>query len=112
MIYPIISKIKAHFVFWVALLFTTGLSAQQPQPVPSLVKEIKSKEWYEEQANAWKKITQRNPKDAAAWFNYYMANRMMRIYDEAGDVQPTDRFKVLNGIVDQMKNTNRYRTML
>ncbi len=99
-----IKSIKVQILLLVACL-TSGaaLRAQTPETVYSMVKEIKPREWYEAQATAWKKVTKRTPKDASAWFNFYMANRMMQIYDEEGDVNPNQRFKMLNGIVDQMQ---------
>ncbi len=85
------------------LISGTIVYGQKPEPVYSMTKEIKPREWYESQATAWEKITKRTPKNTAAWFNFYMANRMMRIYDEDGDVAPVERFKMLNSIVDQME---------
>jgi hypothetical protein len=87
-----------------ALLWNAGgASAQVPEKVHCLVKEVRSREWYEGQIKAWKREVDKNPKDPAAWFNYYKANRMLRIYDEEGNSQMTSaRFKTLQRIVDDM----------
>lgn len=60
-------------------------------------------QWYEEQARLWKTEVERNPDDAAAWRNYYMATayslwgttdspegerRVSEIFDEMGSAVP------------------------
>jgi hypothetical protein len=42
-----------------------------------VVKEIHPFEWYQAQAEAWKQVIDRDPKNGAAWLYYYTANRMM-----------------------------------
>lgn len=62
----------------ILLAFTCnhGQSQQaKPEKVLRIVYEIKSNEWYEQQAKLWKKELEKNPKNPEAWVNYYNANR-------------------------------------
>ncbi|RYD55532.1 MAG: hypothetical protein EOP56_15575 [Sphingobacteriales bacterium] len=52
-------------------------NAQKPQKVQPYSREQNPITWYKEQAEAWKKVLDKNPKDAAAWYNYYYATRLL-----------------------------------
>ncbi|MEO0405081.1 MAG: hypothetical protein AAF193_09435, partial [Bacteroidota bacterium] len=43
--------------------------------VKTLLREMHDFSFYSEQATAWKKILDEDPKDQYAWYNYYLANR-------------------------------------
>ena len=58
-------------------LVIQGVS-QKPEKVYSIVKEMKSVDWYKTQADLWKKETDKNRKDANAWYNYFSAVRGLR----------------------------------
>lgn len=47
----------------------------KPEKVYRIVYTQKANEWYMEQAKLWEKEVNRNPKNADAWLNYYLANR-------------------------------------
>lgn len=70
----IISILNILIAFIVA---TNVLLSQEtkPQKVLRIVYEIKSDDWYREQAKLWKKEIDKNPMNAEAWHNYYNAVR-------------------------------------
>lgn len=51
---------------------------QKPPKVHSIVKQLKTFEWYKEAAKGWKKVLDENPNNPEGWLNYYTANRMAR----------------------------------
>lgn len=55
------------------------LSAQQPQPVYSVVKEDKPHSFYVEQARLWWEEVEKDRSNEKAWYNYYRANRYARM---------------------------------
>ncbi|MCC6583848.1 MAG: hypothetical protein IT271_09115 [Chitinophagales bacterium] len=57
------------------------LNAQKPEKVYSVVKQIKSFDWYRTQAKLWKQEIARDSVSETAWINYYAANRMARMTD-------------------------------
>jgi len=64
--------------FILLLALTANFScAQGPEKVYSVVKEIHPFEWYSTQAEGWKKVLDKDPKNAPAWLYFYTANRMM-----------------------------------
>jgi len=77
---------------------TTTAQDIKPQTVPRIVYEIYPDEWYQQQSELWKKEVDKNPSNAAAWNNYYNANRYAR-FDEA---QSGKRLEKLQQIITQM----------
>ncbi|MBN2354483.1 hypothetical protein JXO59_00135 [candidate division KSB1 bacterium] len=66
-------------VFLILFQCQSGNSQQvKPEKVYRIVYEIKSNEWYQEQARLWKQELDRDPNNAEAWYNYYNANRYAR----------------------------------
>lgn len=64
----------------ISLFFTIhihSLKAQsnvaKPEKVYRLVYVQKSNDWYKQQAKLWKNEIDKNPKNAEAWYNYYLA---------------------------------------
>jgi hypothetical protein len=77
--------------------------SQQPEKVYSIVKQIKSFDWYKTTAEGWKKLIDKNKSDAEAWMNYYIANRMARImFYEQWQNSHGNYFENLDTIVNQM----------
>jgi hypothetical protein len=77
----------------------TGKSqAVKPEKVYRIVYEIKSNEWYHEQARLWKLELDQNPKSAEAWYNYYNANR----YASFEQLESEARQNRLNQIITEM----------
>jgi len=97
-------KNKISYALIFSLIFVAVQSiAQQPEKIVSIVKVAHTNNYYIEQAALWKKEVTKKKKDADAWLNYYMANRYMQISSETGATGGVDRFKRLNGIVDDME---------
>ena len=98
-----ICPISLLVVFMLAGLFSTY--AQQPQPVYSIVKQLKPYEWYVEQAGLWMKEIKKDDKNAIAWYNYYVANRMANMTGkpEVWENEKETIIKDLNSIVDDME---------
>lgn len=48
----------------------------EAEPVKRILEEYRSKEWYDEQARAWKEVLNKNEKNIDAWYNFYAANRL------------------------------------
>ncbi len=59
-------------------LCLTFCFGQKPEKVYSIVKELKSEEWYKTQSDLWEKETKKNKKNAEAWYNYFSANRALK----------------------------------
>lgn len=55
--------------------FGTDLIAQKPNEILGIAKEIKTKEYYKEQAHLWRQEIDKNPKDGFAWYQHYKAQR-------------------------------------
>ncbi len=88
-------------LFIAAILGSVGLQAQQPEKVYSIVKEVRSFEWYQAQAKAWKSVLDRDPENGPGWISYYTANRMARLTDRSRwESARGDYFKNLSDIVD------------
>lgn len=62
----------------IGLLIMFSARAQKPEKVYSIVKELREAEWYEQQADLWKKEVSKRKKNADAWYNYYAAVRALR----------------------------------
>lgn len=73
---------KLLVVLLLSCVFLKQPYAQNPETVYSIVRQIKTYDWYVKQAGLWKKQIDVNPADANAWLNYYMANRMAKFTGE------------------------------
>ncbi|MFD1552054.1 hypothetical protein DNU06_00860 [Putridiphycobacter roseus] len=62
----------------VGLIISLSCSAQKPQKVYSITKEINEVSWYQTQSDLWEKEIKKNKKNGEAWYNYYAANRALR----------------------------------
>ncbi len=92
--------------FIVNIFITLGLAdvvvfAQEtkPQEVLRIVYEIKSDDWYREQAKLWKKEIDKNPTNAEAWHNYYNAVRYENFNQTIGTKEKQEK---LQKIVDDL----------
>jgi hypothetical protein len=103
---------KTSLIF-MALLLPAALLAQKPLQVKSIAAEPKSNEWYVEQAGAWKKEVDKNPKNANAWLNYYRASRYADFggspFDWAADKQALMN-RIVAGMEKNVPNTFEYYT--
>lgn len=86
-----------------AFLFISFIGlAQKPEKVYGNARQHKSIGYYKEQSLAWKREIDKNPKDAAAWYNYYYANRNIMFNDTVINRSPKERSGVVNKIVEDM----------
>ncbi len=75
------SVLKYSLLFLLIYLIASGDSfPQRPEKVYSIVKQIKTFDWYKNAAIEWKKVIVENSSDAEAWLYYYTANRMARMF--------------------------------
>lgn len=96
-------------ITFVILLICFGITilpvnAQKPEKVYSVVKQIKSYDWYKTQAKLWKQEINKDSGNTQAWVNFYAANRMARMTDaETWNKEKGDYFQDLTEIVDYAK---------
>jgi hypothetical protein len=82
-----------------------SLKAQKPEKVYSVVKQIKSIDWYRTQAKLWKQEIAKDTASETAWVNFYAANRMARMTDfETWNKEKGDYFMDLKAIVSRVEN--------
>ena len=79
-------------------LLLNGLQAQTPEKIQRITIVQMPNAYYIEQAKLWKKVLDKEPKNADAWYNFYKANRYMQITSGDDNVFEVDRFKRLAGI--------------
>ena len=76
---------------------------QKPEPVHGFARVEMPITFYKEQAVAWKKELDKNPKNAKAWHYYYRASRNLARRD-TNDKRPIEeKANFLNSIVDKME---------
>lgn len=88
-------------MLFLAAVFSTAINAQEakPQKVLRIVYETKPDNWYREQAKLWKKVIDKNPKNAEAWHNYYNA---VRYEDFNNTINSKEKKEKLQKIVDDL----------
>ncbi|HQQ94675.1 MAG TPA: hypothetical protein PLQ93_08985 [Bacteroidia bacterium] len=87
------------------LAFPVAL-AQRPETIYGKNKVLKPNAYYLQQADLWKLETEKDPKNANAWLNYYRASRNAYVQGEDDDSPETKgqkRFMRLNHIVEDME---------
>lgn len=86
------------------IVIASVLFAQEkkPEKVLRIVYEIKSDEWYREQAKLWKKKIDKNPKNAEAWHNYYNAVRYENFNQTIGTKEKQEKLQKI--VADLGKN--------
>ena len=66
---------------------------KKPEKVLRIVYEMKSDDWYREQAKLWKKEIDKNPKNAEAWHNYYNAVRYENFDQTIGSKEKQEKLQ-------------------
>lgn len=99
---------KKQFLFLLYFFFIicTISFAQKPEKIYGKNIVLKSNDYYLQQKELWKAETQKNPKNADAWYNYYRADRNAYIVGEETDSLNTkgiNRFHRLEKIVMEME---------
>jgi len=88
-----------------AFMASNNVFSQKPEKVWSFVKVDKPFDWYTTQAELWKKVIDSDPKNAAAWLNFYTANRMAFATDrDAWQKQKGPGYMEQAEIVKEMKD--------
>jgi len=90
---------------FILLLISISVTlAQKPEKVYSITKQWRSFEWYKSAAEGWRKEIDKNSKNAEAWLNYYIANRMAKLmYSEQWQKMQGTYFRELNKIVEEIE---------
>jgi hypothetical protein len=98
-------KVCLYIIIIAISLFYYNGNAQntKPEKIYSIVKVDKPCSWFQEQSELWKKETNKNPKDANAWYNYYKAMRYVKILSDTNFLSGLDLDKELNNIIKQME---------
>lgn len=78
------------------------LSAQQPEHIYSFATVLKPVSWYKQQAELWKKETEKNPQNGEAWYNYYRATRNTNRLDTTLTLDSKQRQEQEQKIVEEM----------
>lgn len=101
------SVLKYYLLFLLIYLIVSGDSfPQRPEKVYSIVKQIKTFDWYKNAAIEWKKVIVENSSDAEAWLYYYTANRMARMFHpEEWEKTKGEYFREPNDIVSEAEKS-------
>jgi len=91
-----------YYTGFLCILFAFTVVAQKPEKIYGNARQYKPISYYKEQSTAWKKVVDQNPKDVAAWYNYYYANRNIMFNDTASSRNPKEKSEQLQKIVDDM----------
>lgn len=76
-----------HTILICLLSISAIASAQEKQPVYSIVEERHEREWYVEQYELWKEDALNGAKTPNSWYNYYVASRSLRALSDEKEVQ-------------------------
>lgn len=95
---------------WLYLVLISGIASacacgQAPEKIYGKNKRLMPNTYYVEQMGLWRAETQKEPRNADAWYNYYRASRNAYVVgdeQETKDTRGTGRFARLQGIVDSM----------
>jgi hypothetical protein len=99
-------KLSLSLLSFLFLVISQQSPAQQPEKIYGKNKVLKSNEYYLLQMELWKKETEKDPKNANAWINYYLASRNSYIVGEekdTPDAKTVNRFGRLKSIVAGME---------
>ncbi len=98
---------KSAFITLFTFIASIAMHAQTAQPVYSIVKQLKSFNWYVEQASLWQEQIKEDSTNAKAWYNYYIANRMANLTGkpEKWKSNKQDVLMGLSDIIDGMKSS-------
>ena len=69
------------FLTYALAIVTTTLLAQKPEKIYGGARQHKSIEYYKEQASAWKREIEKDPKNPNSWYNYYYVYRNLLFMD-------------------------------
>lgn len=94
---------KLQLICFLLLCIGGRLLAQTPQPIRSYASHPQPLSWYKQQSQLWKQRIDRNPEDAAAWKNYFAANRVLMFHDTT-DKRPKEQiYQGMESILNDME---------
>ncbi len=93
---------KKYILIILALLYFQIGRAQKPEPVYGFAVVTHSLDWYRTQNNLWKKETEKDPKNALAWYYWYKANRNLMKLDTTDKRPRAERHKEHQQLIDNM----------
>ncbi len=79
------------------------VAAQKPEKIYGNARQQKPISYYEEQAMAWKKETEKNPKDPNAWYNFYYVNRNLEFNDTTDKRSSEEKNDFMLTIIENMR---------
>jgi len=94
---------KTLSIFISLFIFQLTSMAQKPEPILSFAAYVKESAYYKQQAELWKKETQKDPQNAYAWFNYYRATRNLVRTDTSDHRKQEEKYQQQAEIVDAME---------
>ena len=89
-----------HLILLCALCFSTFVEAQKPEKIYPNARDHKPIAYFKEQSALWKKETEKDPKNADAWYNYYYANRNLCFNDTTRGSE--EKHEVVNKLLAEM----------
>jgi hypothetical protein len=93
---------KRIFILCLLISVLQLVKAQQPEQIYSYGRVSKPISYYKEQAAAWRKVLDADPKNANAWYNYYYANRNLCYHDTTDQRPEKEKDAAINKLVDDM----------
>jgi len=84
------------------LAFIGNAQAQKPETIYSFARIRKPIPYYKEQAIAWKKEVDKDPKNANAWYNYFRVSKNLANIDTTDKRTRTEKWDAIKLIVEKM----------
>lgn len=94
---------KKLFIAFLLCFWLPAAFAQTPEPILSFATYVKPSSYYKEQAQLWKKETEKDQNNAYAWYNYYRATRNLVRTDTTDKRSQELKYKQQGDIIDAMK---------
>lgn len=107
--FPLKTILAGAIIFLAVVMGVQGQSAH-PEKV-YFVREVgfKGTDWYQQQAKLWKSETEKNPGDASAWFNYYLATEYSFWGNsDAQDAKSAQLKQILSGMEKNIPDAFEY----
>lgn len=77
--------------------------AQKPEKIYSHAQVRKTNDFYLQQIDLWRKVIEKDNKNAEAWFNYYKANRYAHISSGHDSMYARNRFQRMSSVVKEIE---------
>lgn len=83
--------------------FFSSTLAQKPEKIYSHAQVRKANDFYLQQIDLWRKVLEKDNKNAEAWFNYYKANRYAHISSGHDSMYARNRFQRMSSVVKEIE---------